>query len=158
MRIPSATAEERWRRNGLDMAVNVAAKSGGAAISRLHNHNARVQVEKPGFFRHIVNHSLTVADNDDHLSNNDQMVPPRQSTSTIHIPPQPSTISAMSTPTATLGMSPAARYNHNLRVLRKRDPSITSIFDQFSHVAVYHHDGKSWKKNGYEGSMFLFER
>jgi hypothetical protein len=59
---------------------------------------------------------------------------------------------------ATLGMSPAARYNHNLKVLRKRDPSITSIFDQFSHVAVYHHNGTSWQKNGYEGSMFLFER
>ncbi|KAJ6491377.1 hypothetical protein C8R47DRAFT_1214761 [Mycena vitilis] len=56
-----------------------------------------------------------------------------------------------------LGMSPEARYNHNLKVLRRRDPSIISIFDQFSHVCVYHHDGQTWEKNGFEGSMFLYE-
>ena len=61
-------------------------------------------------------------------------------------------------PTASLGMSPASRYNYNLKVLRRRDPSIISIFDQFSHVCVYHHDGQQWSKHGYEGSMFLFER
>ena len=60
--------------------------------------------------------------------------------------------------TASLGMSPASRYNYNLKVLRRRDPSIISIFDQFSHVCVYHHDGQQWSKHGYEGSMFLFER
>ncbi|KAJ6501281.1 hypothetical protein DFH09DRAFT_1375837 [Mycena vulgaris] len=57
-----------------------------------------------------------------------------------------------------LGMSPEARYNHNLKVLRRRDPSIISIFDQFSHVCVYHHNGATWEKNGFEGSMFLYER
>ncbi|KAJ7731161.1 hypothetical protein DFH07DRAFT_906176 [Mycena maculata] len=57
-----------------------------------------------------------------------------------------------------LGMSPQSRYNHNLKVLRRRDPSIISIFDQFSHVCVYHHNGKTWEKNGFEGSMFLYER
>ncbi|KAF8217796.1 hypothetical protein K438DRAFT_2006827 [Mycena galopus ATCC 62051] len=56
-----------------------------------------------------------------------------------------------------LGMSPEARYNHNLKVLRRRDPSIISIFDQFSHVCVYHHNGQTWEKNGFEGSMFLYE-
>ena len=61
-------------------------------------------------------------------------------------------------PTASLGMSPASRYNYNLKVLRRRDPSIISIFDQFSHVCIYHHDGQQWSKHGYEGSMFLFER
>jgi hypothetical protein len=55
-------------------------------------------------------------------------------------------------------MSPEARYNHNLKVLRRRDPSIISIFDQFSHVCVYHHNGSTWEKNGFEGSMFLYER
>ncbi|KNZ73569.1 mRNA-decapping enzyme 1B [Termitomyces sp. J132] len=55
-------------------------------------------------------------------------------------------------------MSPASRYQHNLKVLRRRDPSITSIFDQFSHVCVYHHNGTKWEKLGYEGSMFLYER
>ncbi|KAF7318241.1 hypothetical protein HMN09_00332600 [Mycena chlorophos] len=57
-----------------------------------------------------------------------------------------------------LGMSPEARYEHNLKVLRRRDPSIISIFDQFTHVCVYHHNGEGWEKNGYEGSMFLYER
>ena len=57
-----------------------------------------------------------------------------------------------------LGMTPASRYDYNLKVLRRRDPSILSVFDQFSHVCVYHHDGKKWEKHGYEGSMFLFER
>lgn len=57
-----------------------------------------------------------------------------------------------------LGMSPASRYNANLKVVRRRDPSIVSIFDQFSHVCVYHHNGDKWEKQGYEGSMFLYER
>jgi hypothetical protein len=57
-----------------------------------------------------------------------------------------------------LGMSPTSRYNYNLKVLRRRDPSIVSIFDQFSHVCVYHHNGNKWEKQGYEGSMFLYER
>lgn len=56
------------------------------------------------------------------------------------------------------GMSPNSRYNHNLKVLRRRDPSIVSIFDQFSHVCLYHHNGEKWEKKGYEGSMFLYER
>ncbi len=62
------------------------------------------------------------------------------------------------TPSMSLGMSPSERYESNLRVLRKRDPSIVSIFDQFGHVCVYHYVNKKWEKNGYEGSMFLFER
>ncbi|KAA1476573.1 hypothetical protein DENSPDRAFT_843560 [Dentipellis sp. KUC8613] len=55
-------------------------------------------------------------------------------------------------------MSPALRYEQNLKVLRRHDPSIFSIFDQFSHVCLYHHNGSKWEKKGYEGSMFLFER
>ncbi|KLO16135.1 hypothetical protein SCHPADRAFT_926769 [Schizopora paradoxa] len=61
-------------------------------------------------------------------------------------------------PKGDLGMSPASRYSQNLRVLRRLNPSITSIFDQFSHVCLYHHNGEKWEKKGYEGSMFLFER
>ncbi|KAF7291865.1 hypothetical protein MIND_01211800 [Mycena indigotica] len=68
--------------------------------------------------------------------------------------PQPSIENARDN----LGMSPEARYEHNLKVLRRRDPSIISIFDQFTHVCVYHHNGEGWEKNGYEGSMFLYER
>jgi hypothetical protein len=33
-----------------------------------------------------------------------------------------------------------------------------SIFDQFSHVCVYHHNGSKWEKQGFEGTMFLYER
>ncbi|KAH7919308.1 hypothetical protein BV22DRAFT_1199552 [Leucogyrophana mollusca] len=61
-------------------------------------------------------------------------------------------------PTSSLGMSPASRYASNMKVVRRRDPSIVSIFDQFSHVCVYHHNGDKWEKQGYEGSMFLYER
>ncbi|KAL0576006.1 hypothetical protein V5O48_005973 [Marasmius crinis-equi] len=57
-----------------------------------------------------------------------------------------------------MGMSQESRYENNLKVLRRRDPSIINIFDQFSHVCVYHHNGEKWEKHGYEGSMFLFER
>ncbi|TFK75505.1 hypothetical protein BDN72DRAFT_831759 [Pluteus cervinus] len=57
-----------------------------------------------------------------------------------------------------LGMSLVSRYNYNLKVLRRRDPSIVTIFDQFSHVCIYHHNGNNWEKQGFEGSMFLYER
>ncbi|KDR72611.1 hypothetical protein GALMADRAFT_756244 [Galerina marginata CBS 339.88] len=92
---------------------------------------------------------------------------PQPSTSTSapmtphHDPSQPARTTPLDTqitPGASLGMSPASRYTHNIKVLRKRDPSIISIFDQFSYVCVYHHDGTKWMKHGYEGTMFLFER
>jgi hypothetical protein len=69
-------------------------------------------------------------------------------------PTPPETPSAQSH----LGMSPQSRYLSNMKVVRRRDPSIVSIFDQFSHVCVYHHNGDKWEKQGYEGSMFLYER
>ena len=56
-----------------------------------------------------------------------------------------------------MGMLPAV-YQSNMKVLLRREPSITSIIDQFSHVCLYHHNGQKWEKNGYEGSMFLFEK
>ncbi|KAI0764038.1 hypothetical protein BD413DRAFT_200113 [Trametes elegans] len=56
-----------------------------------------------------------------------------------------------------LGMSPAV-YQSNMKVLLRREPSITAIIDQFSHVCLYHHNGQKWEKHGYEGSMFLFEK
>ncbi|PIL27329.1 transporter [Ganoderma sinense ZZ0214-1] len=45
-----------------------------------------------------------------------------------------------------------------MKVLLRREPSITAIIDQFSHVCLYHHNGQKWEKHGYEGSMFLFEK
>ncbi|KAJ2930972.1 hypothetical protein H1R20_g6121, partial [Candolleomyces eurysporus] len=56
-----------------------------------------------------------------------------------------------------MGMTTEARYQHNLRVLRRRDLSITAIFDQFDHVCVYTLQEGKWTKHGCEGSMFLFE-
>nr|VWP02537.1 Phosphodiesterase (EC [Ganoderma boninense] len=56
-----------------------------------------------------------------------------------------------------LGMLPAV-YQSNMKVLLRREPSITAIIDHFSHVCLYHHNGQKWEKHGYEGSMFLFEK
>lgn len=81
---------------------------------------------------------------------------PPQSPTAHRRQPQPSVSSKQ--PQRHTGMSPASRYNHNLKVLRRRDPSIASIFDQFSHVCLYHHNGNKWEKQGFEGSMFLYER
>ncbi|THH19642.1 hypothetical protein EW146_g1572 [Bondarzewia mesenterica] len=72
--------------------------------------------------------------------------------------PKPASAVVASKPSPGLGMSATSRYNQNLKVLRRHDPSIVSIFDQFSHVCLYHHNGTKWEKKGFEGSMFLFER
>ncbi|KAL4068632.1 hypothetical protein V8B97DRAFT_2008889 [Scleroderma yunnanense] len=71
---------------------------------------------------------------------------------------QPSNPDPTQQPHPSIGMSPASRYSANMKVVRRRDPSIVSIFDQFSHVCVYHHNGDKWEKHGFEGSMFLYER
>ena len=64
-------------------------------------------------------------------------------------PPQPQTQSAMTAD---------ARYQKNLKSLRRIDPTILSIVDQFSHICLYRlHEGK-WLKDGFEGASFLFER
>lgn len=59
-----------------------------------------------------------------------------------------------------VGMSPASRYNSNLRILRRRDPHILSIFDQFPHGCAYYYSisEQRWERMGYEGALFLFER
>lgn len=71
------------------------------------------------------------------------------------------TVSSSVTTTTTASQSTfnaVARYNSNLKVLKRQDPHILSIFDQFTHVCLYHYVDKRWEKRGYEGSMFLFER
>jgi hypothetical protein len=59
-------------------------------------------------------------------------------------------------------MSDETRYEQNLKVVRRRDPSILRIFDQFPHVTVYEYlyeqEPPRWEKYGCEGTMFLFER
>lgn len=108
----------------------------------------------------------------DHSTPSFTMGPPRRNRSNSNVsnrhvngqhphtrqPQQAPTPSLPVQPEPHTGMTPASRYNHNLKVLRRRDPSIVSIFDQFSHVCVYHHNGKKWEKHGFEGSMFLYER
>ncbi|KAL5498729.1 hypothetical protein ACEPAH_2084 [Sanghuangporus vaninii] len=62
-------------------------------------------------------------------------------------------------PRGDVGMTPAERYYKNLRVLRRRDPHIVSIFDQFAHVTVYYMvDDMNMERAGYEGTLFFFER
>ncbi|KAL7415125.1 hypothetical protein BDY24DRAFT_283837 [Mrakia frigida] len=48
----------------------------------------------------------------------------------------------------------------NLKVLQRHDPSILSIVDSATYVVLYHYDEKEggWKKEGIEGSMFIFRR
>ncbi|KAG6849903.1 hypothetical protein H0H93_003917 [Arthromyces matolae] len=95
------------------------------------------------------------------------MGPPRRSSSYISPPPPTSGSESSNSPlsqnsnpvinSTNSAMSSASRYQLNLKALRRRDPSIISIFDQFSHVCLYHHNGTKWEKLGYEGSMFLYE-
>lgn len=72
-----------------------------------------------------------------------------------HLPvPEPQTPPTQST----TALTAAARYEKNLNCLRRVDPTIVSIIDQFSHICLYRlHEGK-WQKDGHEGASFLFER
>lgn len=51
-------------------------------------------------------------------------------------------------------------YQNNLNVIKRRDPTIVSILDQFSHVCLYNFNGKEkkWVREGYEGSIFIVEQ
>ena len=46
----------------------------------------------------------------------------------------------------------------NLKVLQRHDPSIVSIIDSATYVVLYHYEPDGWKKEGVEGSMFIFRR
>ncbi|EKM56889.1 uncharacterized protein PHACADRAFT_160427 [Phanerochaete carnosa HHB-10118-sp] len=50
-------------------------------------------------------------------------------------------------------------YQNNLRTIKRRDPTIVSILDQFSHVCLYKFNGMTmkWEREGYEGSIFIVE-
>lgn len=82
---------------------------------------------------------------------------PVPSESAVFQPQAPTPEPGLTTSSSGVPMSPTARYHSNLKVLRRRDPSIVSIFDQFPHVCIYRYDGK-WVRAGYEGTMFLYER
>src|SRR5258708_7308067 len=80
---------------------------------------------------------------------------PQPESAPAHLPvPEPQTTQTQCPTTLTA----PARYHKNLKSLRRVDPTIVSIIDQFSHVCLYRlHDGK-WQKDGFEGASFLFER
>ncbi|KAL1938846.1 hypothetical protein VTO73DRAFT_11226 [Trametes versicolor] len=94
-------------------------------------------------------------------------MPPRRNRPTTNIhgptatqnvpPPTQRTQTPAGTTQRQLGMLPTV-YQSNMKVLLRREPYITAIIDQFSHVCLYHHNGQKWEKHGYEGSMFLFEK
>lgn len=80
---------------------------------------------------------------------------PQSDSAPTHLPvPEPETAQTQST----TALTAAARYEKNLNCLRRVDPTIVSIIDQFSHICLYRlHEGK-WQKDGHEGASFLFER
>ncbi|EST05236.1 Dcp1-like decapping [Kalmanozyma brasiliensis GHG001] len=51
-----------------------------------------------------------------------------------------------------------ARSSFNLKVLRRHDPSIVSIFETASFVVLYNYNNGEWTKTGVEGPLFLFRR
>ncbi|KAI0746542.1 hypothetical protein C8Q80DRAFT_1105254 [Daedaleopsis nitida] len=92
-------------------------------------------------------------------------MPPRRHRSTSNVqraqfatpPPHQRSITPAAPAQPQHGIPPAV-YQSNMKVLLRREPSITSICDQFSYVCLYHFDGQRWQKHGYEGSMFIFEK
>jgi hypothetical protein len=46
----------------------------------------------------------------------------------------------------------------NLKVLQRHDPSIESIIESATYVVLYHYEDDGWKKEGIEGSMFIYKR
>ncbi|OSD07804.1 hypothetical protein PYCCODRAFT_1430003 [Trametes coccinea BRFM310] len=80
-------------------------------------------------------------------SNHQNVLPPSQRTQT------PGSVAQRQ-----LGNVMPAVYQSNMKVLLRREPSITGIIDQFSHVCLYNYNGQKWERHGYEGSMFLYEK
>ncbi|KAJ3005197.1 hypothetical protein NUW54_g4451 [Trametes sanguinea] len=80
-------------------------------------------------------------------SNHQNVLPPTQRTQTPGSAAQ-----------RQLGNMLPAVYQSNMKVLLRREPSITGIIDQFSHVCLYNYNGQKWERHGYEGSMFLYEK
>jgi hypothetical protein len=52
------------------------------------------------------------------------------------------------------------RYETNLKILRRRDPTIVRIFELVPHVTVHSHNRtkSKWERYNCEGAWFLFER
>ncbi|KIJ61463.1 hypothetical protein HYDPIDRAFT_115942 [Hydnomerulius pinastri MD-312] len=104
----------------------------------------------------VSNYNAPANHNHNHNYNHNQRF--RQPSTHPPLPDDPPHQDPVPQSQSALGMSSASRYMANMKVVRSRDRSIVSIFDQFSHVCVYHHNGDKWEKQGYEGSMFLYER
>ena len=91
-------------------------------------------------------------------------MPPRRPQSTSNVSPSNTTIARAPTASPQLkkqfALSLDSIYQNNLNVIKRRDPSIVSILDQFSHVCLYSFNGKTkkWERQGYEGSIFIVEQ
>ncbi|KAI0337644.1 hypothetical protein BDW22DRAFT_1363904 [Trametopsis cervina] len=88
---------------------------------------------------------------------------PRRARSTSNVSSNPNIIPRAPTASPLLRKQIAVAsdsiYHNNLTVLKRGDPSVVSIIDQFSHVCLYNYNGRTqkWAKEGFEGSMFIVE-
>ncbi|KZV99565.1 hypothetical protein EXIGLDRAFT_762444 [Exidia glandulosa HHB12029] len=56
----------------------------------------------------------------------------------------------------------AARYHHNLKTIRRQDPSVLYVFHQFSYMQIFiknpDNPAEPWSKSDTEGPMFILRR
>ena len=131
---------------------------GGAAlflfpVSHSHSHTTLQYTMKPSRRSRLASNGSSKRSKPTPLSPPKQR--PQSESASTHLPvPEPQTAQTQ----CTTALTAAARYQKNLKSLRRVDPTIVSIIDQFSHICLYRlHEGK-WQKDGYEGASFLFER
>lgn len=72
------------------------------------------------------------------------------STSSLHLNPPPSP--------RLINPNPLLMHPLNLKVLQRHDPSIVDIIESATYVVLYHYEDDGWKKEGIEGSMFIYKR
>ena len=55
-----------------------------------------------------------------------------------------------------------ARYHHNLKTIRRHDPSVLYVFHQFSYMQLFlkrpDNPAEPWEKSEREGPMFILRR
>ncbi|KIP06286.1 hypothetical protein PHLGIDRAFT_36001 [Phlebiopsis gigantea 11061_1 CR5-6] len=90
-------------------------------------------------------------------------MPPRRPRSTSNVSASNTNIARAPTASPQLkkqfALAQDSIYQNNLNVIKRRDPSVVSILDQFSHICLYNFNGKTgkWVREGYEGSIFIVE-
>ena len=92
------------------------------------------------------------------------IMPPRRPRSTSNVSASNTNIARAPTASPQLkkqfALAQDSIYQNNLNVIKRRDPSVVSILDQFSHICLYNFNGKTgkWVREGYEGSIFIVEQ